>query len=116
MRFEHYTDPVMPFRKWLGRVVRSMWLAAIIVAVALSIGILGYHYFGKLPWIDALLEASMILGGMGPVATMSNDTVKLFASAYALFSGLVLLGLMGILLTPWVHRLLHHFYAEKRKK
>jgi hypothetical protein len=98
MHYEHYTQALLPFDKWLRRVARAIGLAAIIVALALMVGILGYHFLGGLGWIDAILEASMILGGMGPVAPLTNDTVKLFASAYALFSGLVLLSTMGVLL------------------
>src|SRR4051812_19218221 len=98
MSFEHRSDPLLPFDKWLRRVIRSIGLALAAVGGALGVGVLGYHELGHLPWVDSLLEASMILGGMGPVAPMSNDAVKLFASAYALFSGLVLIGTMGILL------------------
>jgi len=116
MPFEHLSEPVLPCRLWLRRVIRSIGLAGIVAGVALAIGVFGYHTFGHLPWVDAVLEASMILGGMGPVATMSNDAVKIFASAYALFSGLVLIGTMGILLGPWVHRMMHKLHAEKRKK
>ena len=112
LRFEHRSEPLLPADLWLKRVFRSVGLAAIIVACALSIGVIGYHVLGKLPWVDAILEASMILGGMGPVATMNNAAVKLFASAYALFSGLVLLSLMGVLLAPWLHRMMHRFHEE----
>ncbi|MDE2030604.1 MAG: hypothetical protein KGI97_08605, partial [Alphaproteobacteria bacterium] len=76
-------------------------------------GILGYHFLGRLKWIDAILEASMILGGMGSIAPRKNDAVKLFASAYALFSGFVAVGTTGILLAPWVHRLLHYANRDK---
>lgn len=113
MRFEHYSQPVLAKRKWVHRVLDSIGMALTIVIVSLTIGILGYHGLGGLGWTDALLEASMILGGMGPVAVMSNDAVKIFASFYALFSGLVLLSIMGILLGPWVHRMMHHFFYEK---
>lgn len=116
MPFEHRSDPLLPPPLWLRRVMRSIGLAAIIVFVSLAIGILGYHALGQLPWIDSILEASMILGGMGPIATMSNDAVKLFASGYALFSGLVLLSTMGILLAPWLHRMMHKFHNEEVKK
>lgn len=114
MHFEHYSEPVLPFEQWLGRIAQSIWMAVLVVACALGIGILGYHHLGDLNWIDATLEASMILGGMGPVATMTNDMVKLFASAYALLSGLVILSTMGILLAPWLHRMLHHMHKERR--
>lgn len=84
-----------------------------IVLPSLFIGVVGYHWIDKLDWIDSLLEASMILGGMGPVNPLRNDAAKLFASFYALFSGLVLIAIMGIVLTPLAHRLLHKFHVEE---
>jgi len=91
----------------------AVGLALGLILPALFLGIAGYHWIDKLDWIDSLLEASMILGGMGPVNPLHNDAAKMFASAYALFSGLVLIGVMGIILTPITHRLLHKFHAEK---
>jgi len=108
MHFEHYSQPLLPFSLWIRRVVKSFGLATLFAAIALIIGIVGYHFIGHLAWIDAILEASMILGGMGAIAPMTNDAVKLFASAYALFSGLVVLSTMGVLLAPWLHRMLHY--------
>ncbi len=113
--FEHKSQPLLSRAKWHQRVFNSVKLAVAIIAASLTAGIIGYHFLGDLPWIDSLLEASMILGGMGPVAAMQNDSVKIFASAYSLYSGLVILGLMGILLGPWVHRMMHHFHAEGRE-
>jgi len=94
------------------RVMRSFGLASLLAGSTLIAGILGYHLLGHLPWIDAILEASMILGGMGAVAPMANDAVKLFASAYALFSGLVVITTIGILMAPWLHRMMHRLYQE----
>ncbi len=99
-------------RHWRSLVGRAVRLAVVVVTVSLTIGVAGYHYLGSLSWIDALLEASMILGGMGPIAPMTNDTVKLFASAYALYSGLVILSTMGILLSPWLQRMLYHTHRQ----
>lgn len=115
MRFEHYSQPILPMKQWLRRVLRSAWVAAMVAGAALAIGIIGYHTLGNMAWVDALLEASMILGGMGPVAPLTSDSVKIFASAYALFSGLVLISMMGILLAPWLHRLLHYLHHDQRK-
>ncbi len=112
MKFERYSQPVLPFDKWLMRVCRSFWLAAIVAGVALLVGILGYHTLGGLNWVDSILEASMILGGMGPIAPLTTTGVKLFASAYALFSGLVLIGVTGVLLAPWLHRMLHYLHYD----
>jgi len=83
--------------------------------IALLIGVSGYHWIAGLGWVDSILEASMILGGMGPVNPLTKTSAKLFASAYALFSGVVFIGLVGILLTPVVHRILHKFHVEVTK-
>jgi hypothetical protein len=94
------------------RVIRHGLFALVVVFAALMIGILGYHGFEGLPWIDSTLNASMILGGMGPVNPLQTSGGKLFASAYALFSGVLFIGLMGIMLAPFAHRLLHRFHVE----
>ncbi len=111
--FEHKSQPVLSPAKWRERVVNSIRLASVMIVVSLIFGIAGYHFLGRLGWIDSLLEASMILGGMGPVATMENDAVKVFASAYSLYSGLIIIGVSGILMGPWVHRMMHRFHAER---
>lgn len=110
------TIPHIPFthRHWLTSVRRAALRASLIIAGSLSIGMIGYHILGHLGWVDALLEASMILGGMGPVAPMTNDAVKIFASVYALFSGLVLLSITGLLLAPWLQRMLYHTHRQAR--
>jgi hypothetical protein len=83
-----------------------------IVIGALMLGVLGYHFVAGFTWIDALLDASMILAGMGPVNTLDTDAGKIFASAYALFSGVVFLGSVGVLFAPVYHRFLHRFHLE----
>ena len=95
------------------RMFKAFGLSMGLVAPALAIGILGYHWIDELSWVDALLEASMILGGMGPVNPLKNEHAKIFAALYALFSGLILIGVMGIVLAPLVHRVLHKFHVEK---
>jgi hypothetical protein len=82
------------------------------VAVAVALGTSGYRMFARLPWIDAFLNASMILSGMGPVDRLPTSGAKLFAALYALFSGLVFVAVMGITLGPWVHRLFHWVHLE----
>ena len=72
----------------------------------------GYHMLGGLQWVDAFLEASMILGGMGPVNPLPSDAAKIFASFYALFSGVVFISVMGIMLAPLLHRVLHKFHID----
>jgi hypothetical protein len=76
--------------------------------------VLGYLFVGRLPWIDALLNASMILTGMGPVDPMQTIGAKLFASFYALFSGIVFITTAGVILSPMVHRILHAFHVEPK--
>lgn len=95
------------------RILAAVGLSLGLVVPALSIGIAGYHWIDNLGWIDSLLEASMILGGMGPVNPLHNDAAKIFASGYALFSGLVLVGVMGIILTPIAHRVIHKFHVKE---
>jgi hypothetical protein len=93
----------------------SALLSSGIVAVALLAGILGYHSIASLGWIDALLNASMILTGMGPVDPMKTDSAKIFASAYALFSGVVFLSAVGVVVAPIFHRILHKFHMDDGK-
>jgi hypothetical protein len=112
--YEHRHRPLLSRRKFLGRAARHVGLAGIIVVLAVGIGTVGYATWGHLSWLDAFLNASMILGGMGPVDRMETSAAKLFSALYALFSGLVFVGLMGIVLAPWVHRLLHWTHLEDR--
>jgi len=90
----------------------SLLATVAIVTVALSAGVLGYHQIAGLSWIDSILNASMILTGMGPVDTMKDTASKLFASAYALFSGVVFLSAVGIVLAPIFHRVVHAFHVD----
>jgi hypothetical protein len=83
-----------------------------IIGVSLLIGIFGYHSLTAMAWIDAILNASMIMGGMGPVDTLHSGGAKLFASAYALYSGYVLLISVGILFAPVIHRILHRLHLQ----
>ena len=110
--FERKGEKLLPLRGFLRRVGISFLLALSIVAVALFIGTLGYHWFAGLEWIDAELNAAMILTGMGPVDPMRTTAAKLFASGYALFSGVVFLTSMGIVLSPVFHRIVHAFHLE----
>lgn len=111
MKFENVSQPVVPFRVWLHRVAQSIGISMCVMMVAFGIGVVGYHWIGKLAWVDSVLEASMILAGEGPIAPMNNTAVKLFSSAYALFSGFIAVTGMAIILTPWLHRIMHHLHA-----
>src|SRR2546430_15053889 len=114
--YEHRTEPLLPRRKFLRRLAMHGLAAGGVVAVSLSLGILGYHFLAGLSWIDALLNASMILTGEGPVDPMRTATAKLFASFYALFSGVVFLAIWSILVVPVAHRLLHRLHLEGKER
>ena len=111
--FESLSDPLASRWVFLWRVVKYAAIALIVIGLALGIGILGYHHIAGVSWIDSLLNASMILGGMGPVGDLPSDAAKIFASFYALFSGLVFISVMGIVLAPAAHRALHLFHLEE---
>jgi predicted membrane-bound spermidine synthase len=110
--FEHHKQLLASPAEFAQRVLRFSLIAAGILLFSLGIGILGYHYLESLSWIDSLLNASMILGGMGPVNTLRTNAGKVFASFYALYSGIVLLASVGVLATPILHRFMHRFHLE----
>lgn len=114
--FESKKQKLLPWPLFVGRMVRSLFFAGIVVLIALAVGVLGYHFVAGFPWVDAFLDASMILTGMGPVGALSTTGAKLFAAAYALFSGLVFLTVMGVTLAPLLHRLLHKFHLEEEEQ
>jgi hypothetical protein len=111
--FESRTEPLAPRHVFLRRAAKFFGLAFVVIGVALAIGVLGYHFIAGFGWIDSLLNASMILGGMGPVDALESDAAKLFASFYALFSGLVFISVIGIVLAPAAHRALHLFHLDE---
>ena len=110
--YEHKSENLLPLHKFLRRLAVASSIAFVVVGSGLLIGTLGYRYIAGLDWIDALLNAAMILTGMGPVAPMTDTASKLFATFYALFSGVVFLSGVGIMLSPLFHRILHHFHLE----
>jgi hypothetical protein len=105
--YEGRHEPLLPAREFIGRVLRHGGLAIAILVLSLAAGMLGYAGLEQLSPVDAFLNAAMILGGMGPVATMQTPAGKIFAGLYALYSGLILLATAGIVITPVVHRLIH---------
>lgn len=117
--FEHRHQPLLPRPAFVLRLIRHGLISVVIVIGALGIGVIGYHVCLGLGWTDSILNASMILGGMGPVADLGQPSVstsgKLFAAAYALFSGLIFIVVMGVLLAPALHRIFHRFHLDAKE-
>jgi hypothetical protein len=103
----------IPPHQFVQHLAWSFLFSAGIAATALTVGILGFHFIADVAWIDALHNAAMILGGMGPVVEMKTDAAKLFSSAYALFSGLVFISVVAVTLMPVLHRVLHKFHVDE---
>jgi hypothetical protein len=110
--YERRKSPLLPWPAFLARVARHVGLGILVIAISLGIGMLGYHHFEGMPWIDAFANAAMILSGMGPFGPLQTDSGKLFAGLYALFSGIVFITTAGIILAPVAHRLIHKFHLE----
>ncbi len=110
--FEHRTKPLLSRRAFASRVLLWSLLTLALFALSLAGGMLGYHALEGLDWLDALLNAAMILGGMGPVAELHTPAGKVFAAFYALYSGVFLILCGGLLLVPVFHRVLHAFHAD----
>jgi hypothetical protein len=99
-------------RALLRRLVRNAGLVGALVLGALTIGAAGYHVFAGLPWLDATLNATMILTGMGPVDPVLTPAGKIFAIGYALFSGVFFLTMFAVLLAPALQHFLHRFHLD----
>jgi hypothetical protein len=110
--YEPVTKPLLPRTAFLQRVAVHAAMGLLLVFVSLSIGIIGYHHIAGLAWIDALLNAAMIMGGMGPVDALTSNNAKIFASIYALYCGLILLVSVGIIFAPVFHRILHKLHIQ----
>lgn len=112
--YERRTQPLLSKRVFYARLTRSAFIGSAIILASLSIGMAGYHYFEKLPWLDAFTNASMILSGMGPLAPIQTKAGKLFAGCYALFSGIAFISSIGVVFAPIYHRFLHKFHLESK--
>jgi hypothetical protein len=114
--FEHHSKPLLSRPAFYKRLARGAGIGFLVVAAALSVGMLGYHSFEQMPWVDAFVNAAMILSGMGPVGELKTDGGKIFAGCYALFSGLAFITSLGIVFAPVFHRFLHKFHAEEARR
>ena len=113
--YEHHKQKLASNKVFAQRIMSHVLIGFVLLVFSLGIGMIGYHYLENLSWIDSLLNASMILGGMGPVNPLQTDAGKIFASFYALYSGVVLLASVGVLAAPIFHRFLHHFHLAEDK-
>jgi len=109
--FEPVSHPVAPLPLYLRRQLRSLGIGGVFIVVALLAGMMGYHRFVRLSWID-----SMILSGMGPLASPTTFAGKFFAGSYALFSGIAVLAIAGVIAAPLVHRFLHRLHADTEER
>jgi len=109
--FERKNQPLLGRWQFVTRMLRALSAATVVVIGSLAMGMIGYHFLAGLTWIDALLNAAMILTGMGPVNPIPTAAGKLFAAFYALYSGLAFLTATAILIAPALHRMLHEFHV-----
>ena len=110
--FESRRKPLLSRPAFFARLARNIGIGLFLICISLGIGMIGYHYFENFSWIDSFANAAMILSGMGPLTTLQTSAGKLFAGFYALFSGLALIVVVGIIFAPIVHRFLHKFHLE----
>jgi hypothetical protein len=113
--YEHRHQALLPHRRYVHRLARHALGAIGLLLATLGLGIAGYHWLEDLSWIDAYMNAAMILGGMGPVAELHTTEGKLFAGSYALFAGLIFVLVVGLILTPIFHRAMHRFHLDGDK-
>ncbi len=116
MGFEHRSQPLLPQASFLRRLAVAAAASAAMLLTWIIIGVCGYHFLAGLTWVESFLNAAMIVGGMGPVDILDNDVAKIFAGVYAIVSGVVFLGVFGLLAAPVFHRFLHKFHLDMDKE
>lgn len=114
--FEHHKKRLLPYPLFLLRVARYLLYASLLIVFSVGIGTWGYHYFADISWIDGFYNASMILTGMGPVAELKTFGAKMFASLYALYSGIAFLTIVAVFFAPIVHRFLHKLHVDEQEQ
>jgi len=114
--YEHHADKLLPRREFLRRVAKHGGFAAVVLVFSLAIGTLGFHFLAPQSWLDAFLNASMLLGGMGPVGNVEQSIGKLFASFFALYAGIVFLGASALVVAPVLHRVLHKLHLDEQNR
>lgn len=116
MRLEHRHERPLSTRGFVIRLIRHGTYASFVLGGSLVLGVGGYHWIAGLAWVDALLNAAMLLGGMGPVDALPTTAGKLFATVFALYAGVIFLVLAGLLMTPVFHRVLHRYHWESDQR
>lgn len=111
--FEHQSKPLLPRKAFYRRLQRYVLYAFVLLAGSLAIGMAGYHWIARLSWMDAFLNASMILTGMGPIDEMLTAPAKIFSGLYALYSGIAFLTTVAVMFSPIAHRFLHKLHVEE---
>jgi len=114
--YEHRSQPLLPRAQFMRRLLRSAGTGFALIAVSLLAGMLGYHLLEQLSWVDAFLNSAMLLGGMGPVDPPHTSAGKIFAGIYALYCGLTVIVIVGLVFAPVVHRFMHKFHLENKDK
>lgn len=110
--YEHHKSPLLHRRLFYRRLLLSFFTGVGIIVCSLGYGMLGYHYFEGMSWVDAFVNAAMILSGMGPFSPLLNASSKIFAGCYAIYSGVALVTTLAVIFAPVVHRFLHQFHLE----
>lgn len=104
--------PLLPKHVFIIHLARNIVVGLLMISLALFIGMLGYHHFENMSWIDSFANASMILGGMGPFGPLTTNGGKIFAGFYALFCGLAFIFIMATIFAPVIHRFFHKLHIE----
>ena len=115
MKLEHKKQKVVPLQQFIVRLFRYSLYAAVLILVSVGIGVLGYHHFAQLNWLDSFHMACLILTGMGPVAEMQSSGAKIFDSIYALYSGVAFLSICAVFFAPIVHRIMHILHVDDKE-
>jgi hypothetical protein len=110
--FEHHKEPLVPKSIFLQRVVKCIWVASLLLGVSISLGAAVYHFVEGLPWVDAVLNAVLIMTGLGLVDTLHNTQTKIFTCFYAILTAVVFYMALAIIFAPLIHRFLHRFHLE----
>jgi hypothetical protein len=112
--YEHRSAKLLTRKQFAWRMLRHAGMVSVLVLISLIVGMSGYRYLAPMSWVDAFMNASMLLGGMGPVNDLSNDPAKIFAGTYALYAGLVFIVSASILVAPIAHRIFHRLHVDAK--